>query len=202
MKIRNYTFDEYVERVRAFHSFAAPGVLVGGFMVDLAYRHLPEEGLFDALCETPKCLPDAIQLLTPCTIGNGWLTIHDTGRYAMTLYEKCSGDGVRICMDAGKVTAWPEIKGWFLKLTPKGEQNKELLMAEIEAAGGSICSIQRVRVAERFLAKKHRGEFAICPCCDETYPLADGALCRGCQGDDLYTETVGNRHSSKESPLG
>ena len=81
--IRSYTFEEFMEKVRAFHGFNAPGLAIGGFMVDLAYRHLPKEGLFDALCETPKCLPDAIQLLTPCTVGNSWLTVINLGRYAL-----------------------------------------------------------------------------------------------------------------------
>ena len=31
-------------------------------MVDGAYKHLPEGGFFDALCETRACLPDAIQI--------------------------------------------------------------------------------------------------------------------------------------------
>ena len=80
--IKSYMFQEFVDLVSSFHGYAAPGVIIGGFMVDLAYRYLPEEGLFDALCETPKCLPDAIQLLTPCTLGNGWLTVVNTGRFA------------------------------------------------------------------------------------------------------------------------
>src|SRR4030042_1863444 len=71
MNILSYTFEEYFERVQSFHGFAAPGVVIGGFMVDLAYQHLPEDRLFDAICETAKCLPDAIQLLTSCTVANG-----------------------------------------------------------------------------------------------------------------------------------
>lgn len=39
-------------------------------MVDLACRHLTPGPIFYALCETPKCLPDSIQILTPCTLGN------------------------------------------------------------------------------------------------------------------------------------
>ena len=41
MNIRSYTFEEYVERVRSFHGFAGPGVLIGGFKVEVAYRRLP-----------------------------------------------------------------------------------------------------------------------------------------------------------------
>jgi formylmethanofuran dehydrogenase subunit E len=75
VKVFSYTFEEYVERVRTFHGFAAPGVVVGGFMIELAYQHLSEEGALRAVCETPKYLPDAIQILTAKTIGNGQLTV-------------------------------------------------------------------------------------------------------------------------------
>ncbi len=44
-------------------------------MVDLALKNLPKGEFFDALCETPACLPDAVQLLTPCTVSNGWLKV-------------------------------------------------------------------------------------------------------------------------------
>ena len=49
MTIRSYAFEEFIERVRSFHGSAAPGVVIGGFMVEMAYQHLFEEGLFDAV---------------------------------------------------------------------------------------------------------------------------------------------------------
>jgi formylmethanofuran dehydrogenase subunit E len=186
MKIRSYTFKEFVEKVKAFHGYGAPGVLIGGFMVDLAYHHLPEEGLFDALCETPKCLPDAIQLLTPCTVGNSWLVVLNLGRYAMTLYDKTTGKGVRVFIDPVKLEAWPEIKAWFFKLKKKKEQDVALLMKEIEEAGSDICSVQHVIVADRIVEKPHRPGFALCPRCKESYPAADGPICLGCREEGLY----------------
>jgi formylmethanofuran dehydrogenase subunit E len=63
-------------------------------MVDLALSILPRGILFDAIAETGHCLPDAIQLLTPCTVGNGWLKVRDLGRFALALYDKQSGEGV------------------------------------------------------------------------------------------------------------
>jgi formylmethanofuran dehydrogenase subunit E len=185
-RIRSYTFEEYVEQVLRFHGFAAPGVLIGGFMVDLAYQHLPKEGLFDAISETPKCLPDAIQLLTPCTVGNGWLTVMNLGRYAMTIYDKQTGEGVRVFLDPIKIESWPEINNWFFKLKPKKEQDDQLLMNQIREAGAAICSVMRVKVAGRILEKRHRDSFAVCPRCNESYPTADGALCLGCQDTAPY----------------
>lgn len=87
--------ETYVRMVTSFHGQPAPGLLVGGRMVDLAVRRLPGGILFDAVCETRNCLPDAIQLLTPCTICNGWLRVLDWGRYALTLFDKSNGEGVR-----------------------------------------------------------------------------------------------------------
>ncbi len=186
MDIRSRSFEEFTEMVRGFHGFAAPGVLIAGYMVELAYQHLPEEGLYDAIAETQKCLPDAIQLLTPCTVGNSWLTVLNLGRYALTLYDKQSGEGIRVFLDPAKIEAWSEIKNWFFKLKPKKEQDDRLLLQQIREAGTSICGVQRVKVASRFIEKPHRTAFAVCPRCKESYPVGDGALCLGCQSADLY----------------
>jgi formylmethanofuran dehydrogenase subunit E len=186
MNICSYTYDKYIEQVQSLHGFNAPGVVIGGFMVDLAYQHLPEEGLFNAVCETAKCLPDAIQILTPCTVGNGWLTVFNIGRYALTLYEKSSGEGIRVFLDPAKIEAWSEIKNWLFKLKPKKEQDLELLMGQIKAAGARMCGIQHVKVALRLLEKRHRGDIVQCPRCNEAYPGADGVICLGCQGEYPY----------------
>ena len=75
MNICTYSYEEYLHLVKSFHGNLAPGLIIGGFIVDLAMKNLPEGEFFDAVCETPVCLPDAVQILTPCTIGNGWLSI-------------------------------------------------------------------------------------------------------------------------------
>ncbi len=94
MNIGSYAFDEYLQVVKSFHGHLAPGMIIGGVMVDLAQRQLAPEVLYDAVCETRNCLPDAVQLLTPCTIGNGWLKVVNIGRFALTLYDKYEGEGV------------------------------------------------------------------------------------------------------------
>lgn len=62
--------------------------MIGGIMADFAMQQLPSNTLFDAISETTYCLPDAVQLLTPCTTGNGWLRVFNLGRYALSLYDK------------------------------------------------------------------------------------------------------------------
>ncbi len=90
-------------------------------------------------------------------------------------------------MDSEKLDNWPALKTYFFRLKPKKEQDYDRLMKEIRAAGSGICGVEQVEVAERFVKKKQRGDFAVCTCCREGYPENDGPLCRVCQGrENLY----------------
>jgi formylmethanofuran dehydrogenase subunit E len=189
MQIGPYEFDDYLHLVKSFHGSVAPGLVVGGFMVDLAMRRLPAGILFDAICETRACLPDAVQLLTPCTIGNGWLKVVNLSRFALNLYDKYQGEGVRVWVDPEKLAAWPEFNSWFLKLKPKREQDSKLLLAQIKAAGTQVLSCRPIKIRPQFLNLKRRGGIAICPLCREAYLAEEGEICRACQGEAPYLET-------------
>ncbi len=193
--ICGHTYDEYVEMVKAFHGHVAPGMVIGGFMVDLAHRNLPQGEFFDAVCETRKCLPDAIQILTPCTVGNGWLRIVNLGRFALSLFEKYTGNGVRVYADSQKLDGWPELKAFFFRLKPKKEQDFEALTAEVRLAQASIFGLQEVMVNLDSVKGRHRGTFAVCPLCGEGYPEDDGETCLGCRGEAPYLrcEASGSR---------
>lgn len=186
MNIGKYSFMEFADMARDFHGYPAPGILVGGYMVEAAKAMMPEGTLFEAVVETPKCLPDAVQLLTPCSTGNNWMKVIDLGRYALSLYDKYTFHGWRVCIDPEKLRDFPEIRGWFLKQKTKQEQDTEELFAEIEAAGSSYLLVKPVAVTQRFAQKIHTGEIAICPSCGESYPAKHGPICRGCQGEEPY----------------
>ena len=176
----------FLQLVKSFHGNIAPGVVLGGVMVAAARRRLPADVLFDAVSETRNCLPDAIQLLTPCTIGNGWLKVVNLGRFALTLYDKYEGEGVRVYLDPARVADWPEINTWYLKLKPKKEQDPALLLEEIRQAGPKILGWQQVQIRPQLLGKRHRGRIVICPICREAYPAQDGGICQACQGETPY----------------
>lgn len=181
-----YAFEEALERVRDFHGHIAPGLVVGLKMVTVAMERLPENILFDAICETRSCLPDAVQMLTLCTIGNNWLKIKDIKRFALTLYDKSNGEGIRVFLDPAKLSQWPEFFDWFYKRKTKKEQNFERLMKEIRGAGSSVLTLGEVRIQSRYLVKHSKGRIGTCPICGEAYPLAHGGICKGCQGEAPY----------------
>ena len=189
MNIDLYSFEEYLSLVKSFHGSVAPGMVIGGIMVDFALKHAPDGEFFDALCETHHCLPDAVQLLTPCTIGNGWLKVVSLGRFALTMYEKQYGEGIRVYLDPSKIDSWSEVRDWYFKLKPKKEQDSQLLLDQIKSAGTGLMSLERVQVRPRFLKKRVKGETSTCPICGEGYPSADGGICRACQGEGPYLGT-------------
>ncbi len=186
MDIGQHTFEEFKAKAAAFHGYPAPGLLIGGYMVELARRQLPAGTLFDAVSETAKCLPDAVQILTPCTLGNGWMRVLNLGRYALSLYDKYTGTGVRVWLDLKRMEPYPEIMSWFMKLKKKADQDTDQLFREIEAAGDALCSHAPVRVDELFRKHRSMGRVGVCPICQEAYPALDGAICRGCQGEAPY----------------
>ncbi|MFV0423570.1 FmdE family protein [Oleidesulfovibrio sp.] len=186
MNIGKYTFEEFKELAAAFHSYPAPGLLLGGYMVEMARRQLPEGTLFEAMVESAKCLPDAVQLLTLCSTGNQWMKVIPLGRYAVSLYDKYTGQGYRVYVDEQKLKAWPEYYAWFMKLRPKAEQDSDQLFAEIEEAGETVCGIQPIQINPKYLGHSHMGDVGVCPVCKEPYPARDGGICRGCQGEAPY----------------
>lgn len=188
MHIGPYSFEEFKAMAAAFHGYPAPGLLIGGFMVERAKAALPEGTLFEAIVETKKCLPDAVQMLTLCSTGNGWMNVINLGRYAVALYDKYTGVGTRVHVHVPALDAWPHIRGWFLKQTPKAQQDTEALFHEIEAAGDSILMQHPVTVPKRFLGHRSISTITVCPVCAEAYPANDGPLCRGCQGEAPYLE--------------
>lgn len=186
---QTFSFDDFVELATWFHNYPAPGLLLGGYMVEEAKRHMPEGVLFDAVSETSWCLPDAIQLLTPCTIGNGWLRIKNTGVYALSLFDKFTGEGVRVRLDPAKLTAFPNTECWLMKTKPKKEQDSEGLRQEIRDHGPEMLTVDTVMVKPEVVHKRSKGTISICPICGDAYPSFHGAICRGCGGDSPYMDT-------------
>ena len=182
----SYSFETFLERIAVFHGYPAPGLVIAGKMVDLALKSTPPGCLFDAIAETGNCLPDAIQMLTPCTVGNGWLKVLDLGRFAVSLYDKQSGRGVRVYLHPRKVGDWEAIDCWFFKRKEKSAQDSQRLLAEIRRAGERILETEQVRVRSGMMTKSSVGTRSLCASCGESYPLKHGTLCRACQGESPY----------------
>lgn len=143
---------EEILKLSEFHIYPAPGVLIGAFMVDYAMELLgvtADQRLY-GVCETPKCLPDALQVIAHCTTGNNRLRIVPIGKFAITLNaptEDETADAVRVYVDLEKLKKYPTIDIWYAN-SPSYDKHtmKGRLQDEIFQAGRNILSSERVRV--------------------------------------------------------
>ncbi|MDR0339273.1 MAG: formylmethanofuran dehydrogenase subunit E family protein [Desulfovibrio sp.] len=187
MDIGKYTFEEFRHMAAKFHGYPAPGLLLGGYMVEMAKRAMPEVRFFEVVVETGKCLPDAVQLLTLCSAGNNRMKVVDLGKYALNMFDKFTGEGVRVFVDPQKLKAWPEYYGWFMKEKTKERQDQARLLRELEEAGDTVLAMRPIRIAPAYLGHVHQGPVALCPECGEAYPTAGGPRCRSCAGEAPYS---------------
>ena len=66
LPVGRYSYAEFRAMATNFHNYPAPGLIFGGYMVEAAKERMLEGTLYEVISETPWCLPDAAQLLTPC----------------------------------------------------------------------------------------------------------------------------------------
>jgi formylmethanofuran dehydrogenase subunit E len=179
------TYEEFYNAIERFHGWKAPGVVIGGFMVDWAQEHLGSGMEADAIVETTHCLPDAVQIFTPCTFGNGWMKVVDWDKFALTLYNKRILEGVRVWLDLEKVRRFPDIYNWYMRFVSKAELPLDVLLKSIEEAGRGMLSCTPVRVT-RYQGKRRKGRIEICSRCGEAYAASQGDWCLSCQGRGYY----------------
>lgn len=190
----NPRIQEYIHQTVALHSYPAPGVLIGAFMVDYALELLgvtPDHKLY-SVCETPKCAPDALQAIANCTTGNQRMRVIPIGKFAITM-NAASGnptaEAVRVYVDLEKLKKFRIIDIWYQN-DPAYEKAtmKEQLQEEIFRAGRQILSYERVRVK---VEPKKKWKSVTCPCCGETVPdyLVKDGQCGAC-GPMKYYEKI------------
>jgi formylmethanofuran dehydrogenase subunit E len=184
----------YLRKCVAFHTFPAAGLLIGVFMVDLALEKLgakPGDKLY-AVSETPKCAPDALQVLLGATMGNHRLRIINTGRYAIAINRFAEGvtaDGIRVHIDLARVKKYPVLYQWYTNdPSYKGGVSGQKLLEEILCAGRDILAWEPVKV--RF-EPKEKWKSRVCPSCGEMAPenTFDGEACSGCGSKAYYDKT-------------
>jgi formylmethanofuran dehydrogenase subunit E len=179
------SYEEFYQTIERFHGWKAPGVVIGGFMVDLAQEHIGPGVEADAIVETTHCLPDAVQIFTPCTYGNGWMKVIDWDKFALTLYDKKTLEGARVWLDIEKIRRFPDIYHWYMRLVPKTELPLDVLLTSIEEAGRRMLSCAPVRVIQ-YQGKLKKGRIEVCSQCGEAYPARQGERCLSCQGKGYY----------------
>ncbi|MFZ5570665.1 MAG: FmdE family protein [Thermodesulfobacteriota bacterium] len=184
-KICGKTREEFLSAIEAFHGFKAPGLVIGAYMVDLAQQLLGPGIEADAVVESRHCLPDAVQIFTPCTIGNGWLKIVDWDKFALTLYDRHGLNGCRVWLDIEKLRGFSNLYNWYMRLVPKKSLPLEVLLEDILRAGNTILSHRPVTMKNLHIREKKKRTM-ICPSCGEAHGQDGSEQCAACRGDSYY----------------
>jgi formylmethanofuran dehydrogenase subunit E len=175
----------FLEEIKGFHGFLAPGIVLGGFLVDWACELIGTDVEFDAIVETSHCLPDVVQLFTPCTIGNGWMKVLKWDKFALSFYDRKELTGYRVWLDLEKTRSFPHIYNWYMRLTPKKDLPLDSLITAILDAGRAPLSSCAIRVT-RLYEREKKQTIVVCPECGEAYPALQGPRCITCQGRGYY----------------
>ena len=179
-------FKQFVYDMEDFHGARAPGIIVGALMLDTVLEKVPESPDLVVTVETITCLPDAVQVLTSCTIGNGRLKVYDWGKFALTAYNRETMKGVRTWVVADAVAKWPLINDWFNPSQRKGDAPTfDDLVPVFFQAGSELIGVRSIRIVgpDHVFRKKKTG---ICEKCGESYNLRCGSVCSACQGMGYY----------------
>lgn len=179
--------DELLKDAAFFHGRLAPGLYLGFFMVKKARELIGSTEMIDAVSETVKCLPDSVQLTTPCTVGNGWLKVFDYGNFALTLYDKKTKEGVRIWVDLEKTPKGSLFYKWFTRLVKEKEGDEEIILGEIKQLNERLFSFSRVKVE---IEKGKHLPLMVCEKCKESFPVKNNVngLCLSCQGKGYWVK--------------
>jgi formylmethanofuran dehydrogenase subunit E len=180
-------YEDFVIRMEEFHGYRSPGIVLGALMVEAALKEVGTTPYLNVVTETVVCLPDAVQLLTPCTIGNGFLQILDWGKFALTAYDRKTLAGVRVWLNYDALGNYPLIHSWFERSSKSREKPVfEKLAAEILKAGSKLITQQPVRFYQALKSSQHVPT-GRCPQCGESYPLHFGPACPSCSGKAYCT---------------
>ena len=165
--------EDYLFMLEEFHGHVSPGTTMGGFLVSAAWDLLGDTPYINAVVETTVCLPDAVQLLTPCTLGNGFMQLLDWGKFSLTLYDRQSLQGARAWVEVRDIEAYPLIAQWFLRRAGEGPVDKQEVVREILAGGHALVATRAVRMNSSL---KDEAKYVTGPCarCGEYFPLRQG----------------------------
>lgn len=102
MNAQQIRASEDFQRCAAFHGHVCPGLAIGYKAAKAAMHFLQQQQRAEdeelvAIVETDACSADAVQVLTGCTFGKGNFIYKDYGKMALTLLDRKTGKGVRVC---------------------------------------------------------------------------------------------------------
>jgi formylmethanofuran dehydrogenase subunit E len=176
-------FEIYYRKAADFHGHACAGIALGTKMTLAAMQYLGFDPSLKnkklmVFVEVDRCMTDAVQVITRCTLGHRSLKFIDYGKFAASFINLESGKGVRATIPESFDSSGPieEVADKISKMA----DSELVILEEI-----------KIEIAPTDLpGRSHKRTF--CQNCGERVVdgrdiLKDGKmLCRACAGDRYY----------------
>jgi formylmethanofuran dehydrogenase subunit E len=142
------------------------------------------------IAETSRCLADAMQATTGCTMGHANALIQDYGKLALTLARVDTKEGVRVALKENAHRHSALMKKWMLregKLTKNEEKELGMELLKLDEGYLDISNVM-INLESTF----DNSKIVKCRKCGELIPrgiavVKDKILCRGCAGKAYYS---------------
>lgn len=182
-----------IELATSLHGHLAPGLALGLRMSELALSRLNAkkgDKHLIAISETSRCLADAMQAATGCTLGHGNAIVDDLGKLAITIADARTKKGIRAALKQGANKLSPIMNKWMMrsgKLTHEEEEELGMQLLELDE---KYFLIQGVEI-KKSLNFDNSG-IERCVKCDELIPKGltvikeNGIYCKACGGETYY----------------
>ncbi len=176
-------FSYFVDKVEKSHGHFCAGIALGTKITLAAMKALgldPYQRNKNLIVytEVDRCMTDAVQVITGCSLGHRSLKFVDYGRFAATFVNTTTGKAVR---------------GTVREKFPGGGKREEILAAMAAIPEDKLVTLQEVEVnIPPDDLPGSAGEKAICSVCGEwvvggrAIRRNDAWLCRACAGDSYY----------------
>ena len=143
----------------AFHGHVCAGLLVGFkaamYAVELLHLDFYGEEELACIAENDTCGVDAIQVVLGCSIGKGNLLFHMTGKQAFSVYNKKTGESVRLALrpipENGRVERLVYLNGRPAEELFLVTETKIPLPVRNRSFRQTVCSVCGEEVAEHMI---------------------------------------------------
>lgn len=101
------------------HGHLAPGIALGLRMSELSLSHMglsKGNKYLIGISETARCLADAMQAATGCTLGHGNAFVENYGKLAITIGDIKTKKGVRVALKDEANNLSPLMNKWMMRL--------------------------------------------------------------------------------------
>ncbi len=175
------------------HGHLAPGIALGLRMSEIALSIMNTkkgDKYLVGISETARCLADAMQAATGCTLGHGSAFVEDYGKLALTLGDVRTKKGVRVALkdEANKHSTL--MNKWMMRLGKLSHEEEEELGMQLLDMDEKYFLIQNVEIDREQNFEK--SGIVTCSVCGELIPQVltefknNLVYCNACCGKAYY----------------